>query len=82
MPTTVHIPDDHLVALDRRAKELGISRNRLIVKAVEQSLRHDSEWPAEFLRQLRTRDPEHDGAVDEMLEHILKNRRSKGPPSL
>lgn len=82
MPTTVHIPDALLEALDRRAKELGTSRNRLIVRAVEESLRHQPEWPAEFLRRLKSRDPDHEGAVDEMLAQILKNRRSKGPPSL
>jgi predicted transcriptional regulator len=82
MPTTVHIPDALLEALDRRAKELGTSRNRLIVEAVERSLRHGSEWPAGFIERLKAADPDQAAAVDEMLAHILKNRRSKGPPSL
>ncbi|MGH9199830.1 MAG: ribbon-helix-helix protein, CopG family [Vicinamibacterales bacterium] len=33
MPTTVHIPDPLLKSVDRRAKALGISRNRLVVRA-------------------------------------------------
>jgi hypothetical protein len=82
MPTTVHIPADLLDRLDRRAKELGMSRNRLIVDAVERSLQHGAEWPPGFIEQLKTGDPDYAGAVDDMLTHILKNRRSKGPPAL
>ncbi len=53
MPTTVHIPDRLLTALDQRAEELGLSRNRLIVRAVEQSLRRETEWPEKFIRRLK-----------------------------
>jgi metal-responsive CopG/Arc/MetJ family transcriptional regulator len=35
MNTTISIPDNHLVAADRLAKELGISRNELFRKAIE-----------------------------------------------
>ena len=38
MPTTVHIPDPLLKSVDRRAKALGISRNRLVVHALEQAV--------------------------------------------
>ena len=82
MATTIHIPDELLSALDRRAKQLGVSRNRLIVRAVEESLRSRSAWPPEFLERLRNVEAEGARAVDEMLDHILKGRRSKGPPSL
>jgi hypothetical protein len=37
MLTTVHIPDPLLKSVDRRAKALGISRNRLVVRALEQA---------------------------------------------
>ena len=40
MPTTVHIPDPLLKSVDRRAKALGISRNRLVVRALEQAVSH------------------------------------------
>jgi hypothetical protein len=32
MATAVHIPDPLLKSVDRRAKALGISRNRLVVR--------------------------------------------------
>ena len=35
MNTTISIPDGHLEAADRLAKELGISRNELFRKAIE-----------------------------------------------
>jgi metal-responsive CopG/Arc/MetJ family transcriptional regulator len=37
MPTTVHIPPTLLKSVDRRAKALGVSRNRIIVRALEQA---------------------------------------------
>ena len=82
MPTTVHIPDTLLQAVDRRAKELGTSRNRLIIKALEESLRHQPEWPAGFFERLKARNPDDVTAVGEMLDHIRQGRRSKGPPRL
>lgn len=82
MATTVHIRADLLERLDRRAREQGTSRNRLIVQAVEESLRSQTEWPPGFFERLKARDPEDVAAVDEMLDHIRKSRRSKGPPKL
>lgn len=82
MATTVHIPADLLAALDHRAAELGTSRNRLIVRAVEQSLQEPAAWPAELLTRLRTVTPDQANAVDEMMAHIRKSRRSKPPVSL
>jgi metal-responsive CopG/Arc/MetJ family transcriptional regulator len=35
MNTTISIPDGHLEAADRLAKQLGISRNELFRKAIE-----------------------------------------------
>ncbi len=81
MPTTVHIPDRLLTALDQRAEALGVSRNRLIVQAVEQSLCNQTEWPAGFFERFSNVDPEVADAVDEMLQHIIANRRSKPPLS-
>lgn len=42
MPTTVHIPEALLESIDRRARALGVSRNRLIVRALEQAVRERS----------------------------------------
>ena len=68
MPTTVHIPDPLLKSVDRRAKALGISRNRLVVRALEQAVSVRSGWAPEFLQRLRHVDRETSAAVDELLD--------------
>jgi metal-responsive CopG/Arc/MetJ family transcriptional regulator len=40
VPTTIHIPDPLLERVDARAKTLGISRNRLILEALEEKAKH------------------------------------------
>ena len=82
MATTIHIPAKVLAAAQRRANALGISRNRLIVRALERELSQASEWSPGFLDQLRHPAPEERAAVDEMLAHIRRARRSKKPPVL
>ncbi|HEY2415561.1 MAG TPA: hypothetical protein VGI40_25185 [Pirellulaceae bacterium] len=79
MPTSVHIPGELLKKADKRAKQLGISRNRLIVNAIERELQSGVEWPKEFLDELRNVDEQGVQAVDEMTSVIRKNRRSKPP---
>ena len=56
MPTTVHIPAALLKSVDRRAKALGLSRNRLIIRALEHAVSDRSGWAPEFLEKLRTVD--------------------------
>ena len=82
MPTTVHIPDPLLKSVDRRAKALGISRNRLVVRALEQAVRERSGWTPEFLDRLRRVDSETSAAADELLNAVKQARRSKEPPAL
>ena len=82
MPTTVHVPPALLRSVDRRAKALGLSRNRLIVRALEQIVQDRSAWAPEFLRKLREVDREAVEAVDEMVESIKRARRSKRPTVL
>jgi predicted transcriptional regulator len=82
MPTTVHIPDPLLKSVDRRAKALGISRNRLVVQALEQAVSVRTGWSPEFLQRLRTVDGETSTAVDELLTAVTKARRSKKPRDL
>ena len=82
MPTTVHVPPALLRSVDRRAKALGLSRNRLIVRALEQIVQDRSAWAPEFLQKLREVDREAVEAVDEMVESIKRTRRSKRPPVL
>jgi hypothetical protein len=82
MPTTVHSPDPLLTSVDRRAKALGISRNRLVVRALEQAVSVGEGWSPEFLQRLRQVDCETSAAVDELLSTITHARRSKEPHEL
>jgi hypothetical protein len=82
MPTTVHIPDPLLKSVDRRAKALGISRNRLVVRALEQAVSVCSGWAPEFLQRLRHVDPDTSAAMDELLIAVTQARRSKEPRDL
>ena len=77
MPTTVHIPDPLLKSVDRRAKALGISRNRLVVRALEQAVSKRDGWSPEFLQRLRQVDRETVTAVDDLLATVTQARRSK-----
>jgi hypothetical protein len=82
MATSVHIPRPLLVAVDRRARALKISRNRLIVRALERELNEATEWSPGFLEQLADEDSEVAAAVDELSSAIRKGRRSKKPVQL
>lgn len=47
--TSVHIPEKLLASLDRMARELGKSRNRVIVEACESFLASArDDWPEDF----------------------------------
>jgi Ribbon-helix-helix protein, copG family len=82
MATTVHIPDPLLKSVDRRAKALGISRNRLVVRALEEAVSTRSGWAPEFLQRLRHVDGDLSVAVDELLMAVTQGRRSKEPRDL
>lgn len=82
MPTTIHVPAPLLTAVDRRAKALRISRNRLIVQALEQAVHERSGWSREFLDRLRDVDAATAAGVDQLTMEIKQARRSKTPPSL
>ena len=82
MATTVHIPDPLLKSVDRRAKALGISRNRLVVRALEQAVSVRTGWAPEFLERLRNVDRETSAAVDELLSAVQQGRRSLAPHHL
>jgi len=82
MATSVHIPKPLLVAVDRRARALKISRNRLIVQALERVLTEDSNWRPGFFEQLESKNSELAEAADEMLKVIGAQRGSKKPVRL
>ncbi len=77
MPTTVHIPAALLKSVDRRAIALGVSRNRLIVQALEQAVSVRARWAPEFLDRLRDVDDDTVEAVDDLMEAVKRARRSK-----
>ena len=82
MPTTVHIPAALLKSVDRRAKALGVSRNRLIVKALERAVSERVTWAPEFLGKLRQIDDDTVHGVDELINNVKQARRSKSPREL
>jgi predicted transcriptional regulator len=82
MPTTVHIPAALLKSVDRRAKALGLSRNRLIVKALERAVSERVTWAPEFLEKLRDIDDDTVRTVDELMNNVKRARRSKPPREL
>jgi len=47
--TTVHLPDDLLLRIDRLVQEKGISRNRFITEACREALENSAgQWPIDF----------------------------------
>jgi predicted transcriptional regulator len=82
MPTSVHIPRLLLVAVDRRARALKISRNRLIVQALEREVTEGSNWSPDFFARLKATEAGVEDAADEMLKAIQARRRSKKPVQL
>jgi metal-responsive CopG/Arc/MetJ family transcriptional regulator len=81
MTTSIHIAKDLLAAVDRRARKLKLSRNRFIVKVLEEELSRSTEWSPGFFEELMAGAIDQ-SAVSEMMEAILSGRTRKGPPSL
>ncbi len=82
MATSVHIPKRLLDAVDWRAKSLGLSRNRLIIKALERELADEAQWSAGFFEKIEAIDDATRKAVDDLTVAIEKSRRSKRPVRL
>jgi predicted transcriptional regulator len=80
--TTVHLPPELLERVDRRARELGVSRNLYIRRALENAVEKESSWNAAFLTMLREAANDEEGrrAVDEMMTAIRSRRGRKKPP--
>ena len=70
------------MAADRRARALKISRNRLIIRALERELKESSDWSPGFLERLTQKEPEIEAAADELSVTIQSGRRSKKPVRL
>jgi predicted transcriptional regulator len=82
MATSVHLPKELLDAVDRKARALRISRNQLIVRALEREISAGSEWSPGFSERLAERDLDTAHDVDELLAAVLAARRSKPASSL
>ncbi len=82
MPTSVHIPKALLTAVDQRARTLKISRNRLIVQALEHEVLSRCAWSPDFFSRLAQPEAGVGAAVDEMSKIIQRHRRSKKPVRL
>ena len=70
MATSVHIPKPLLEAVDRKARALEISRNRLIVRALEREVTPGSDWSSNFFERVLDVDDDLAAAVDEALVAI------------
>jgi hypothetical protein len=81
MPTSVHIPKVLLDEVDDRARHLGLSRNRLIVRTLEKEFQR-AAWPAGFFDQFRTAGPGLARTIGAMEKAIARSRRSKKAPNL
>lgn len=84
MSTTVHLPPELLDSVDRRARDLRMSRNRYVIRALERSLREEEGWSPRFLDALVDAAEDREGrtAVEEMRAAIAGNRTRKPPPEL
>jgi len=77
MPTSVHLPRALLDAVDRKARALRISRNQLVVRALEHEIDGGADWSPGFFARLSDIDPNTAADVDALLEAVQKARRSK-----
>ena len=84
MSTTVHLPADLLAAVDRRAADLAISRNRYIVRALRGAVAAETGWSAGFIAALAAARVDAAGrqALAELRAAVAAGRTRKGPPAL
>ena len=83
MSTTVHVPPDLLASVDRRARELDMSRNRYVVRALERALATETEWRAAFVAKLATAGDDGEGRREPegLRAAVAAARTRKGPPA-
>ncbi len=84
MSTTVHLPPDLLESVDHRARELGMSRNRYIIRALGRALESETRWSARFVEELAAAGSDDEGrqALEELAAAVAANRTRKAPPEL
>ena len=83
--TTVHLPDKLLNKIDQIVNEIGISRNKFIIKACEDALQRSAgRWPSDFF------EPDLDASnmkllkegVSEMEAAIMQMRKNRADTNL
>ena len=77
MPTSVHLPAELLAAVDRRARALRISRNQLVVRALEREVTGGNDWSPGFFELLSNVTEETQQDVDQLLAQVRAARSSK-----
>ncbi len=82
MVTSIHIPKPLLEAVDRKARALKVSRDRLIVQALEKELAPGADWSPGFFERLREVDADTAAAVDDLLASVRQARTTKPPRAL
>lgn len=82
MATSIHLPKPLLDALDKRARRLKMSRNGLIVRAVQREIAGETEWSPGFFEQFTPLSEDDARGMTEVLASILAARTRKAPPKL
>ena len=84
MSVTVQLPTDLLRSIDHRARDLGMSRNRYVIRALERSLATETRWSARFVEELATARSDDEGrqALEELVAVVATSRTRKAPPAL
>ncbi len=84
MSTTVHLPPQLLAMVDRRALDLGVSRNRYIVRALESVVTTETRWSAAFVAELEAARADSEGraALADLRAAVAAGRTRKEPPTL
>jgi hypothetical protein len=77
MATSVHLPKTLLEAVDRKARALRISRNQLVLRALEHDLQGGADWSPGFFARLSDVDPDTANDVEDLRQTVRKARRSK-----
>ncbi len=84
MSTTVHLPPRLLESVDDRAGELGMSRNRYIIRAIERTLDAETRWSPRFVEEIAAARSDQEGrqVLEGMRAAIAAKRTRKAPPEL
>jgi len=80
MPTTIHIPQELLKALDQKSRNVHMSRNKYICALIQKDL--CSAWPESFLKKKFAPKKDLTEGVEELMKNIKSHRHNKKSTSL